>query len=39
MIKRTTLFEIPNEMRAVVEQSVEQAKRQFDASCAWQSAV
>ena len=29
MIKRTTPFEIPNEMRAVVERSVEQAKLAF----------
>ena len=30
MIKRTTPFEIPNEMRAVVERSVEQAKLAFN---------
>ena len=30
MIKRTTPFEIPNEMRAVLERSVEQAKLAFN---------
>ena len=30
MIKRTTPFEIPNEMRAVAERSVEQAKLAFN---------